>query len=139
MDRKDKFFVIFMLICLIVFALSFPGCRTVEHIPVHTTDTLYVNNFERDSTQVKDSVYVFRTTDSVFIYREKISYKDRLVTDTVIHTIYKEKPVEVIKTVEVKKPYSIMEKILMWAGTLFIVAVVGLFLFYIKYGRRRID
>ena len=134
MDKNDKIFAVVCIVCSITFLLTFPGCKSTEYVtvPVHTTDTLYVNNVERDSIQVKDSVYVYRTPDSVFVYREKIAYKDRLVTDTVIHKVYEEKPVEVTKTVEVKKPYTIWEKVLMWCGVAFIVTVVGIIMYHVK-------
>lgn len=134
MDKNDKIFAVVCIVCIVVFLMTFPGCRSTEYVtvPIQHNDTVYVTNTKRDSIQVKDSVFVYRTPDSVFIYREKIAYRDRFVTDTVIHTVYQEKPVEVIKTVEVKKPYSMWEKILMWSGVAFIVAVVGMVMWWVK-------
>lgn len=132
MDKNDKIFAVVCIICITVFLLTFPGCKEIQYVPIHTTDTLVVNNYVKDSIQVKDSVYIFKAADSVFIYKEKIAYKDRLVTDTVIHTVYEEKPVEVIKTVEVKKAYAMWEKILLWSGVAFIMSVIGMVMYHVK-------
>lgn len=131
-DRNDIIFGIVCTVCLIVFLFTFPGCKEIQYVPVYQQDTLIINNYVRDSIKLYDSVYVFKEADSVFIYKEKIAYKDRLVHDTIIHTIYKEKPVEVTKTVEVNKPYSIWEKILMWSGVAFIICVVGIVMYHLK-------
>lgn len=113
-----------MFIALIVTIITFPSCRTIEYVPVHNTDTLVINNYIRDSIKEKDSVYVYRNSDTIYIYREKLAYKDRLVHDTVIHTQTIEKPVEVKKTEYIEKELRWWEKSLMALGCLSILLII---------------
>lgn len=121
---KDILFYIIMLMALIITIITFPSCRTIEYVPVHTSDTVLVNNYIRDSIKEKDSVYVYRNSDTIYIYREKLAYKDRLVHDTVIHTKYVEKPVEVTKTQYIEKKMKWWQKSLMALGCLSILLII---------------
>ena len=113
-----------MLTALIITVITFPSCRTIEYVPVHTNDTVIVNNYIRDSVKEKDSVYVYHNQDTVYIYREKLAYKDCLVHDTVIHNRYVEKPVEVIKTQYIEKEMKWWQKSLMALGCLSILLII---------------
>ena len=121
---KDILFYIIMLTALIITVITFPSCRTIEYVPVHTNDTVIVNNYIRDSVKEKDSVYVYHNQDTVYIYREKLAYKDCLVHDTVIHNRYVEKPVEVIKTQYIEKEMKWWQKSLMAEGCLSILWII---------------
>lgn len=67
---------------------------------------------------IKDSVIIKEKGDTVLVEKVKYVYKTSLVRDTVKQIEYKEKPVEVIKTVEVPKKLSILDKILMTIGAI---------------------
>ena len=121
---KDILFYIIMLVALIITIITFPSCRTIEYVPVHTSDTVLVNNYIKDSIKEKDSVYVYRNSDTIYIYREKLAYKDRLVHDTVIHAKYVEKPVEVTKTQYIEKEMKWWQKSLMALGCLSILLII---------------
>lgn len=124
METLKRILIIIITISFFVFLLTIQGCRTVEYVPVHTNDTIIVNNYIRDSIKEKDSVYVYHNQDTVYIYREKLAYKDRLVHDTIIHSKYIEKPVEVIKTQYIEKEMKWWQKSLMALGCLLILLIV---------------
>jgi len=80
--------------------------REIVEVPVFSHDTLIVTTTARDSIFIHDSIYQhdYARNDTVFIEttRWKLSYRDRVCTDTV----YQSKtdsipyPVEVVKEVE---------------------------------------
>lgn len=121
---KDILFYIIMLTALIITIITFPSCKEIQYVPVHHHDTTYVNNYIRDSIKEKDSVYVYHNQDTVYIYREKLAFKDRLVHDTVIHNRYIEKPVEVVKTQYIEKEMKWWQKSLMALGCLSILLII---------------
>ncbi len=124
METLKRILIIIITISFFVFMLTIQGCRTIEYVPVHTNDTVYVNNYIRDSIKEKDSVYVYQNQDTVYIYREKLAFKDRLVHDTIIYNRYVEKPLEIEKIVEVEKKLHWWQKSLMALGCLSILLIV---------------
>ena len=74
METFKRVLIAIIFAAFIVMLLTFPGCKEIKYVPVHTVDTLLVDNYIRDSIKLYDSVYVFKAADSVFIYREKIAY-----------------------------------------------------------------
>lgn len=70
---------------------------------------------------IKDSVIIKEKGDTVLVEKVKYVYKTSLVRDTVKQIEYKEKPVEVIRTVEVPKKLSVLDKILMTIGAIAII------------------
>ena len=87
-------------------------------------DTVYITKTSTDTLMTKDSVIIKQINDTVLIEKVKYVYKNSLVRDTVIQLEYKEKPVEVIKTVEVPKQLSILDKILINIGAIAIALSV---------------
>lgn len=124
METLKRILIIIITISFFVFLLTIQGCRTIEYVPVHHHDTTYVNNYIRDSIKEKDSVYVYRNSDTIYIYREKLAFKDRLVHDTIIYNRYVEKPLEIEKIVEVEKKLHWWQKSLMALGCLSILLIV---------------
>lgn len=120
-----KQILIFIIVCaFLVFCFTIQGCRTIEYVPVHTTDTLYVNNYIRDSIHSSDSVYVYRNADTFYVYKEKVLWRDRTVHDTVISIKEKEVPVEVEKVVEVEKKLGIVDRVLIFLGLMFLILIL---------------
>lgn len=95
----------------------------VEYI--NTKDSIYVNNF------IKDSVYVYKNGDTILIDRFNIIYKDRyqlkrdsiFIKDT-INTISEKKVVE----------YKTNYKGWVWFGGLLLLVILYLFI-KVRYGK----
>lgn len=114
-----------------VFLLTFPSCKEIQYVPVHTVDTVIVDNYIRDSIRTSDSVYVYRSQDTLYVYKEKVYYRDKLVTDTIYKNTIKEVPVEVEKVVEVEKSTPV-KNAFAWIGFLASVVLLGLMLYRFK-------
>lgn len=125
---------------ILIFLLLLCSCKSTKYIevPVEVEKVRieYVDKFQKDSINTKDSIYV---ADSVFIYvkgdtitqvqksyiyKDKIIYKDKLVTDTIckIDSIPYIKTVEKIVEVNVINSW---QKSLMWIGGIVCLYILG--------------
>ena len=115
--------------------------RTPQKEYIHDTTTVYQNN----TTYLHDSIYVWR--DHIIyekgdtVYNKTIEYKDRWRIKEVHDTLYKDKVKYEYKEVpvEVEKPLTGIQKILVTFGKVFIFALLALlgyfgFKFYKKIG-----
>jgi len=112
---------VLLLFSSILLLLS--SCKETQYIqvPVKEVDTVYINKTSTDTMMIKDSVIIKEKGDTVLVEKVKYVYKTSLVRDTVKQIEYKEKPVEVIRTVEVPKKLSVLDKILMTIGAIAII------------------
>ena len=126
METFKRILIILIAVAFFVALLTFPGCKTIQYVPVHTIDTVIVDNYIRDSIKTSDSVYIYRGNDTLYIYKEKVYYRDKLVTDTVYKNSIKEVPVpvEVEKVVEVEKSHKLRD-ILALLGLVSILSAIG--------------
>ena len=125
---------------ILIFLLLLCSCKSTKYIevPVEVEKVRieYVDKFQKDSIDTKDSIYV---ADSVFIYvkddtvtqvqksyiyKDKIVYKDKLITDTIckIDSIPYIKTVEKIVEVNVINSW---QKSLMWIGGIVCLYILG--------------
>lgn len=122
-----------ILAAFLVLLLTFPGCKEIQYVPVpvHTADTVIVDNYIRDSIKTSDSVYVYRSADTLYVYKEKVYYRDKLVTDTVYRNTIKEVPVPVEKVVEVEKSHKIRDIFAIF-GLVSILSTIGFVWYKLK-------
>lgn len=73
---------------------------------VYQHDTTYVQSVKVDSIFRKDSVFVKEKNDTVYIYKERIREKYKLLRDTVRLVKVDSVAVETVKEVQVEKPLS---------------------------------
>lgn len=91
-------------IIILVAILAMFSCRSVRYVPVETVkhDSVIINKIQHDSIYSRDSVYLERANDTVFLYKYKYLYKYKNLTDTMYVTrrdsIQVPYPVEVVKT-----------------------------------------
>lgn len=74
MSRMAAIVMVLLMLC---------GCRT-EYVPLETVkkDSVYLDKWRKDSIFVRDSVYVREKDDTVYMYKYKHVYIDKLKTDT---------------------------------------------------------
>ena len=69
-------------------------------------DTTYVSKIQVDSVFKRDSVFIKEKGDTVYIYKEKIREKYKLLYDTTYVSVHDTTLVEAVKEVKVEKPLS---------------------------------
>lgn len=65
------------IITLIFLATILYGCKSIQYVPVETTkrDTTYLSQTKIDSIYHRDSIYVERKGDTVYLSKYKYLYK----------------------------------------------------------------
>lgn len=88
------------IITLIFLATILYGCKSIQYVPVETTkrDTTYLSQTKIDSIYHRDSIYVERKGDTVYLSKYKYLYKYIEKRDTLwrekVDTIQVAYPVE---------------------------------------------
>ena len=98
-----------LILYLIVFLMSgtcFTSCRSVQYVPVETVkkDSIYINKIQHDSIYRRDSVYIDRSGDTIYIYKDRYLYKYKNLTDTVY----------VSRVDSINVPYMVEKKLTRW-------------------------
>lgn len=98
-----------LILYLIVFLMSgtcFTSCRSVQYVPVETVkkDSIYINKIQHDSIYRRDSVYVDRSGDTIYIYKDRYLYKYKNLTDTVY----------ISRVDSINVPYPVEKKLTRW-------------------------
>ena len=126
-----KALLIFLFIGLS--AAGFLSCTQTRYVQGYRTfrDTVFRDRYRRDSIFVRDSVTIRQKGDTVFLDRDRILYRDRLIRDTVYR--YSDKYIEV--PVEVEKELSKVDNFFIGIGKLALAALM-IFLFYFLRMRR---
>lgn len=107
MERFKQILITIIFIAFFIFVMTLPGCKVIERVEYVTkTDTVVLVDHKIDSAYVKDSVYIFKNADTVYIskWREKIKYiekKDSIYINST-DTLYIDKVN--YKEVEKKRP-----------------------------------
>lgn len=74
-------------IVILTLLLIFNSCRS-RHLPIsenNTADSLRAITVRSDSIVVHDSIYIVERGDTVFQYKYKYIYRDRVLHDTLHH------------------------------------------------------
>ena len=102
-----KVLVVILLLCVI-------SCRSVQYVPVETVkhDSIYINKAQYDSIYNRDSVYLERAGDTVYLYKYKYIYKYKNLTDTMYVT--KTDSIQIAYPVEIIKEKYRVPKFLWW-------------------------
>lgn len=93
-------------ISAILLACLLSSCIHTRYIPIETirTDSIYNTVHQRDSIYVRDSIYIIDKGDTVYQYRYKYIFIDKIKNDT----LYIE------KTDSVHVPYPVEKKLTHW-------------------------
>ena len=117
------------VVVLLVMSVALGSCTTTKYVEVERvhTDTLYMSKVQKDSVYLHDSIFVnqWRSGDTIYQTRDRwhTAWRDRLVTDTVIHVVTDSvpKPYTVIKKVEVEKALTWWQRFRMMLGDIAII------------------
>lgn len=84
----------------------FSSCNSVKYVPVETVkhDSIYINKVQVDSVYHRDSIYVVDKGDTVFIYKDRYTYKYKDRTDTLYVT----------NTDSIQVPYPVEKELTKW-------------------------
>ena len=117
-----------LCVCTAIFA-----CSTVKYVPVESVklDSVYFNKYERDSIYIKDSVFVYSSSDTVFLNRWHNVYRDRIVRDTLYKSVCD--TTTVVRTVE--REFTKFERLKMDVGAGVLFAIPIILCLYILYRR----
>jgi hypothetical protein len=101
----------------------------VVTVPEYHTDTLYQSKVEKDSIWMKDSVVIKTCGDTIMVDRWHVSYKEKVLVDTV----YEHKVDTLTKVVEVPvgKASTITkwQKLRMTLGDIALIVMLFIFVF----------
>lgn len=109
------------------------GCSGVKYVPATSTsvDSVYVNKWMRDSVYLRDSIYVTVQADTVFKYRDRVYYRDRVVRDTLF--VMERDTTTVVQEVERKLTRAERLKMNVGGGVLWAIPmIIGLYVLYRK-------
>ena len=125
-----------ILIYLTIFLMSgicFTSCRSIQYIPIETVkkDSIYINKIQYDSIYKRDSVYVERSGDTIYIYNDRYLYKYKNLTDTVYITQVDSVNVPYPVEKELTKWQSVKMELGGWTFVVIIVFIIG-WLIYAK-------
>lgn len=118
---------------LVLLLLVLASCTTerVVEVPVEAVRIERIYNTKTDSIIIRDSIDSKVINDTVYVYREHISYRNLNTVDTIClsDTIYTIEEKEVVKEVNVLHWY---QKILIYAGLCFILFCIGYIVYKFK-------
>ena len=120
--------------CVAVVALcALCSCAKTIYVPAERIklDSVYFNRYERDSIYTKDSVFVYSSSDTVFLNRWHNVYRDRIVRDTLYKSVCD--TTTVLRTVE--REFTKFERLKMDVGAGVLFAIPILLFLYIVYRR----
>lgn len=126
--RVAAFLLVALGVALILAASCSP--RIIEHTTIQR-DTVYKVRTDSVAVLQRDSVYIREKGDTVYIYKERLRYRDRVKIDTVRLVKVDSVTVERVKEVKVEKPLSLGQRLklrLFW-GLLAVAAGLGLWTF----------
>ena len=127
----------------VVLSILLGGCQSVRYVEVEKvhTDTLYISKMQKDSIYLHDSIFVnqWRSGDTVYQTRDRwrTEWRDRLLTDTVIHVVTDTMPIPypVIQEKKVEKELNWWQRIRMTVGD---IALFALALMVVVWGVRAV-
>ncbi len=115
----------------VVLSILLGGCKSVRYVEVEKvhTDTLYISKMQKDSIYLHDSIFVnqWRSGDTIYQTRDRwrTEWRDRLVTDTVIHFVTDTvpKPYPVIQEKKVEKELNWWQRLRLTVGDIALFAL----------------
>lgn len=99
-----------ILLGLVVLLLCSCGAARVQTQTIYVSDTTYISKVQVDSVYKRDSVFVKEKNDTIYIYKEKVRDRYRLLRDTVdrhkIDSVY----IDRVREVKVEKELTAWQR-----------------------------
>lgn len=125
--EPDGRWLLLAVVVTLAAVILLAGCspRVIENVR-YQHDTTYVERVRVDSVYKRDSVLIHQNGDTVFVYKEKIRERWRLLRDTIRVVKVDSIAVERIKEVKVEKPLSLAQRAKLGLFWWLLAAVVAL-------------
>ena len=90
----------------IILVTTLCSCRSEKYVPIETvrTDSIYINQVQRDSIYQHDSIYIREKGDTVWMEKYKYIYRDKIVRDTMYFN----------QTDTIREPYPVEKELSRW-------------------------
>lgn len=111
------------MICAVLMLASCGAVRT-QIQTVYQRDTTYITNTRVDSTFKRDSVFVKEKGDTIYIYKEKIRERYRIVRDTLYRSKIDSVYIDREKEVKVEKELTAWQRFRL-RGFWILAAIIG--------------
>lgn len=93
-------------IIILLITLLFTSCQSIKYVPIESVkrDSIYINKIQYDSIYRHDSIYVARSGDTLYIYKNRYIYKYKNLVDTIY----------ISRTDSVQVPYQVEMRLSKW-------------------------
>ena len=122
-----KIFIYFLILLLLICLMACKGTERIVEVPV--TKTEYKDRVveKKDSVYVHDSTYMYVGGDTVYLYKYRNVYRDKVIRDTV----------SVVRVDSITVPYPVERKLTFWEKAqmnilkVFVVVICSALLFWL--------
>lgn len=106
---KEDIWSLFKIALLGSIIVLLASCKVKEYIPVESVRTEYQDRYleKVDTVSVVDSTFVYVKGDTLYIYKYRDRWRDRVVRDTSF----------IIKTDSISVPYPVERELTFWEKT----------------------
>ena len=112
------------MVCAVLMLASCGAVRT-QIQTVYQRDTTYITNTRVDSTFKRDSVFVKEKGDTIYIYKEKIRERYRIVRDTLYRSKIDSVYIDREKEVKVEKELTAWQRFRLNGFWILVAIIVG--------------
>ncbi len=90
----------------IILVTTLCSCRSGKYVPIENvrTDSIYINQVQRDSIYQHDSIYIREKGDTVWMEKYKYIYRGKIVRDTMYFN----------RTDTIREPYPVEKELTSW-------------------------
>lgn len=113
------------IVCAVMM-LSSCGALRKQIETVYVRDTTYISKVQVDSVFKRDSVFIKEKNDTVYVYKEKVRDRYRLLRDTVYQHSVDSVYVDKVREVKVEKQLNAWQKFRL-RGFWILAAMVGVY------------
>lgn len=121
------------IVCAVMI-LSSCGALRKQIETVYVRDTTYISKVQVDSVFKRDSIFVKEKNDTIYVYKEKVRDRYRLLRDTVYQHSVDSVYVDKVREVKVEKQLNAWQKLRLH-GFWVLAAMVGGYVVW-KYRKR---
>lgn len=111
------------IVCAVMM-LSACGALRRQVETIYVRDTTYISKVQVDSVFKRDSIFVKEKNDTVYVYKEKVRDRYRLLRDTVYQHSIDSVYVDRVREVKIEKELSVWQKFKL-RGFWVLAAMVG--------------